>query len=113
MDMGGPVGTDTVPAWLGQNEGVVSGTGMQNIGGALGLSAINNGTFGGLGGDVRINPSNVEMRLDSRVIGQAVVQWALNQAARGPSSLVGGSLVTGAPGLPVTGGLNLNVLGTA
>lgn len=35
----------------------------------------------------------VTIRLDSKVLSEAVVRYSLNRAARGPSSLVGGSLI--------------------
>jgi hypothetical protein len=101
---GGPVAGDTVPAWLNPREGVLTPTGMTTIGGVSGLDALNAGvTPGGMGGRVTIMPSQTVLKLDNRTVGQAVVKWALNNAARGPTSLVGGSLVTGAPGLPASG----------
>jgi hypothetical protein len=96
---GGPMGTDTVPIWATPGEGVLTTQAMQNIGGASGLQQLNSGQ-GGLGGNVSINPSQTIIKLDGKTVGEAVVKWALNQAARGTSSMVGGSLVTGAPGLP-------------
>lgn len=53
---------------------------------------------------VTVTPqSNVVLRTTDREIGRATVRWALNDAARGASSLSGGSLVTGRAGLPVGG----------
>jgi hypothetical protein len=100
---GGGVGTDTVPALLTPGEGVISRQGMAALGGQDPLSALNAGMRGaGSGGsDIRIMPAPVTMRVDSRVLAEAVVRFALDRAARGPSSLVGGALVTGAPGLPL------------
>lgn len=47
---------------------------------------------------VTVSPqSQIVLRTSDREIGRATVRWALNEAARGPSSISGGSLVTGAP----------------
>jgi len=100
LAVGGPSGTDTIPAWLTPGEGVVSRQGMMALG-EDGLALLNGGWAAGGGGGQRITiqPGVVQIRLDSRVLTEAVVQYTLNQAARGPTSLIGGSLVTGAPGL--------------
>lgn len=97
---GGPTGTDTVPAWLTPDEGVVTTDGMDSIGGPAGLAAINAGR--GLAPNVTIspNPQAFVLRTSDREIGEGTLRWVLNKAARGPSTLVGGSLVIGAPGLP-------------
>ena len=98
-DMGGPVGTDTVPGWLSPGEGVVNAQGMAALG-AGGLSARELGA----GAAVRHDPRAAALRessSDTRVLTQSVIQQILNLGARGPSTLTGGSLVTGAPGLPV------------
>jgi len=97
-DMGGPVGTDTVPGWLSPGEGVVNAQGMAALG-AGGLSAVNSGQAP-LSGTIRVQQPYV-VKLDTRVLTQSVIQQILNLGARGPSTLTGGSLVTGAPGLPV------------
>lgn len=47
-----------------------------------------------------IHPSSVALNLEGRQIANGVIRYALNRAARGPSNMVGGSLVTGAPGIP-------------
>jgi hypothetical protein len=52
-------------------------------------------------GTIHIAPAETTLRIDGREVGRAVVRYALNTAARGPTSYSGGSLVTGAPGLPV------------
>lgn len=103
MASGGPIGTDTVPAWLTPGEGVLSRQGMAAIGGENGLSAINAGMPGGFGGNITITPqaSMVALRDGGREFANLVVRYTLNRAARGPGAYVGGSLVTGAAGLPV------------
>lgn len=53
---------------------------------------------------ITIQPGRTTMNVDGREITNAVTRYTLNRAARGPSSFVGGSLVTAAPGLPVGGG---------
>lgn len=97
--MGGPIGTDTVPLWATPGEGVVSPQGMARIGGEQGLAAINTGAgYGGQQPLVIHSP----VYLDGRKITDAVTRVVLNRAARGPTSLVGGSLVSGSSGLPVS-----------
>lgn len=94
---GGPIGTDTVPAWLTPGEGVLSRQAMNMIG-ERGLNLLNSGMnpFGmGGGGPIVIEPGVVNVQLDARTIARAIVQFTLNKAARGPSSLSGGSLATG------------------
>lgn len=88
MAAGGPMGSDTQPAWLTPGEGVLSLRGMQALGDL-------NAGGGGMGGDITIR---VPVSLDSRVLTEAVARYSLNRAARGPTSFVGGSLVTGSPG---------------
>lgn len=110
----GPSGSDTVPAWLTPGEYVMSKAVASRIGApALGQLDAGNlpgfaetlarqygiGGAGGMGG-LQIMPGNVTIKLDARTIAQAVVDYTLRRAARGPSSLVGGSLVTGASGPP-------------
>ena len=98
-DMGGgmfgSMGTDTIPTMLSPGEGVLSVQGMDA------LSRLNTGqTPAGLGTQqVRVEPANVTMQVDGQVLGTAVLKWASNQAARGASSLVGGSIaISGAGG---------------
>lgn len=95
FDMGGPVGTDTIPGWLSPGEYVLNAAAAANIGAPM-LGALNAG-YGG-GQQIRIQPGPVVLQLDSRTLARAVVRYSLEKAARGPSSLVGGSLVTGAGG---------------
>lgn len=94
LAVGGPIGTDTVPAWLTPGEGVLSRQAM-NVIGQRGLGLLNQGTnpFGQQ--SITITPSPVTIEIDSKAIARAVIQYTLNKAARGPSSLVGGALVTG------------------
>jgi hypothetical protein len=100
---GGPAGTDTVEGWLTPGEDVISRAGASVLNGAIGqsgLSALNAGQnpFAGNGmggGNMTITPGTTVIQLDSRTIATAVTQYALRKAARGPSSLVGGSLATG------------------
>ncbi|MGA8762402.1 MAG: hypothetical protein WB562_05885 [Candidatus Sulfotelmatobacter sp.] len=95
---GGPSGTDTVPAWLSPGERVLSVGEYASMGGEQGVQ----GAMGGLGGNFTIrNAQPIVVDVNGREILRAVVQQALSVAARGPTSLVGGSLQTGAPGLPV------------
>jgi hypothetical protein len=102
---GGPAGTDTVPGWLTPGEDVLSRAGatvLNGVVGQRGLTQLNAGMNpfqggGGLGGsqNITITPGVAEFRVDGKVLAKAVVQYTLNRAARGPASLVGGSLVTG------------------
>lgn len=101
MAGGGPIGTDTVPAWLTPEEGVLSRQGMQMLGGENALAAINAGMTPGSGGGFSITPSPAYFRVDGRDLANAVIRYTLNRAARGPGSYTGGALVTGAPGMPV------------
>jgi hypothetical protein len=104
---GGPSGSDTVPAWLTPGEGVLNKAAMSRIG-AGGLNALNAGQGIG-GGDITIEPGVAVFKLDGRVLAQAVVNYTLRRGARGPSSLVGGSLATGAVALGTDG----HVIGSA
>jgi hypothetical protein len=97
MGMGGPIGSDNVPAWLSAGEGVLNRTAMAGLG-AGGLAALNNGGLGGFG-DGQPIVIYVNSILDGRLIARSVIQQTLRKAARGPSSLVGGQLVTGAASL--------------
>ena len=88
----GPSGTDTIPAYLSPGEVVLSNAMVQNI--------TNNGGLGGGGRQqpiqVNIAPAPITLRMDSRTVAQGVVQYTLERGARGPGSLVGGALTTGA-----------------
>jgi hypothetical protein len=54
-------------------------------------------------GTVNIVPqSQIVLRTTDREIGNATLRYALNRTARGPGSLVGGNLVTGSVGMPVS-----------
>jgi hypothetical protein len=88
---GGYVG-DSVPAMLTPGEGVLTTAAMSRLG-AAGLARLNSGGSGAQ--NITIQPGLVQLRLDSRVIAQGVVQYTLQRGARGPSSYSGGSLSTG------------------
>lgn len=92
FDTGGPSGTDTVPAWLTPGEGVLNRAAMSRVG-VGGLNTLNQG--GGLGGNISITPGQVVVQVQGRTIAEAVVQYTLSRAARGPTSLVGGAMLTG------------------
>jgi hypothetical protein len=85
---------------------------MRMIGGAAGLNALNRGAvppaLAGAGGqqNIVIRPAPVYVKLDSRTIATAVIRYTLQRVARGPSSLSGGLLATGAVGMAdlATGG---------
>ena len=90
---GGPSGTDTVPAWLTPGEFVVN----RNIVNQVGMPAMNRLNHSGqMGGqqNITIEPAPVQIKLDSRVLAEGVLRYSLKRAARGASSLAGGSLVT-------------------
>jgi hypothetical protein len=87
---GGPVGTDTVPGWLTPGEGVVNQRGMSLLG-ERGLAALNSGFFSGGGNQPLTIQNNIVV--DGRVIAKAVTDTVIRRAARGPSTLVGGSLM--------------------
>lgn len=77
-----------------------------------GIYQANSGTFGAPGRNlwesgsahhhvehhVNITPSAANFHVDGREIANATIRYALNRAARGPSNMVGGSLVTGSAG---------------
>ena len=89
---GGPSGTDTQPAWLTPGEYVLDQATTNRIG-IGGLQQLQAG--GGLGNqNIHITIEPADVRMDSRVVAQLVLKAALNRAARGSSSLVGGSLAT-------------------
>lgn len=97
---GGPAGTDTVQGWLTPGEDVISRAGASTLNsliGQAGLSTLNAGgnPFKNALGNIQINASPVTLTLNERVLAEGVVRYTLRRAARGPSSLVGGSLVTG------------------
>jgi hypothetical protein len=90
--MGGPSGTDNVPAWLTEGEYVLDQATTSRVG-VPALQQLQSG--GGLGAEnihITIEPAPVMM--DSRVVAQLVLRAAQNRAARGNSSLVGGALAT-------------------
>ncbi len=95
MAPGGPLGTDTVPAWLTPGEFIVNRMAAQRN--APALAAINAGASPGAAGagNWTIQPGQVIVKVGERVLAEAVVRYTLRRAARGPSSLVGGSLTTG------------------
>jgi hypothetical protein len=98
---GGPVGQDTVPAWMTPGEGVINTRGMGMLGQG-GLGMINSGQ--GVGQHITIQPGVTIVKLETRAIARAVTEYMLQKGARGPSSLVGGSLSTGAAVTGVTPG---------
>ncbi len=91
---GGAVGTDNIPAWLSAGEGVLSRVGLSGIGGPQGLAALNAGKGSG---NFTIEQAPVNIYLDGRLVAKSVLRATLNKAARGPSSLSGGSLVAARP----------------
>lgn len=93
FDTGGPVGTDTIPGWLSPGEYVLNQATTARVG-IPALNRLNNG--GDLGAqNITIQPSAVIINMDSRKVGQGVLRWSLQRAARGPTSLSGGGLMTG------------------
>lgn len=100
---GGPIGTDTVPTWLTPGEGVLSRQAMSMVGTA-GLGQLNAGIMPGGAQNITITPGVVNVQLDTATIARAIVQYTLNKAARGPSSLVGGALTTGVTGTGTSSG---------
>jgi hypothetical protein len=101
---GGPIGSDVVPTWLTPGEGVLNTRAMSLIGGEVGLNMANSGNVGGMnnmglgGGNITITPGQTIVKIGDREVAAAVTRYVLNRAARGPSSLSGGSLAIGAPG---------------
>lgn len=97
----GPKGTDNVPAWLTVGEGVVNRAGMNRIGGAAGLNAINSGTgTGGMGGlgNITIQPGVTVINLDGRRLAEGMTHYILKRGARGSSSAnIGGPQIMGSP----------------
>lgn len=90
---GGPSGSDTVPAWLTPGEFVVK----RNIVNQVGMPAMHRlNQTGQMGGQqsITIVPAPVQIKLDSRVLAEGVLRYSQKRAARGASSLAGGSLVT-------------------
>lgn len=94
-----PMGTDTIPAMLSPGEGVVSAQGMDF------LNAINTGQMptGRMGDGFTINADGrLILRTTDRDLGEATLRWIISRAARGPSSLIGGSLVASGVGPTLT-----------
>src|SRR5581483_3106116 len=99
-DVFGPsVGTDNVPAMLSPGEFVLSAPAAQAIGPAA-LNQLN--TTGQAPQNFTIEPGKTVIQIEARPIAEAVTRYVLRRAARGPSSLVGGSLATGVTGPPYT-----------
>jgi hypothetical protein len=48
--------------------------------------------------NVNVQPHNVALNVDGRQLANSVLRYTVNKAARGPSNMVGGSLMTGAAG---------------
>lgn len=100
FDFGGPVGPDVVPAWLRKDEFVLNAGATGRIGQTR-LQAWNNGLNDrSVSPDQTINvhPFPVVLKLDSRTLLRQLVRTSVERASRGPSSLSGGSLVTGSGG---------------
>lgn len=85
---------DTFGAIQSGPGGVSVGTPFRNVIPGAGLHLF--------GGHAQIHPSNVALKVDGREVANAVIRYELNRAARGPSNMVGGSLVTGSPGIAPT-----------
>jgi hypothetical protein len=88
----GPTSVDQIPAMLALGEGILNRTAMANLG-VPGLTALNAGQPLPAGEVHYAQP--IVVKLDSRVLANAVVQQTLKRGVFGPSSLVGGQLVTG------------------
>jgi hypothetical protein len=88
----GPTSVDQIPAMLALGEGILNRTAMANLG-VPGLTALNAGQPLPAGEVHYAQP--IVLKLDSRVLANAVVQQTLKRGVFGPSSLVGGQLVTG------------------
>jgi hypothetical protein len=77
--------------------------GIVNAGSSGGLINLNTGQSASQQ-HVTVTPqTQITLRTNDREIGKSTLRWALNSAARGPTSLSGGSLVTGSNGLPAGG----------
>ena len=76
--------------------------------GAPRANAPNAGKLGALVGtqNITVTPMPTELKRDSRTLACGVTRSTIERAARGPSSHVGGALVTGARGRILTGGGN-------
>lgn len=94
VDSSDILGTDDQPALLRLGEGVLNTTAMNNIG-VGGLNALNAGQAMPSQAPIHIEPSPAYFYVDGRQLARAVLQYTLGRAARGPTSLVGGALVTG------------------
>jgi hypothetical protein len=92
FDTGGPVGTDTVPGWLTPGEYVLNRATTARVG-LPSLNMLNQG--GQLGGNITIVPGTTFVQINGRTIAEAATQYTLTRAARGPSSLSGGAMMTG------------------
>ena len=95
------MGQDTVPGWMTPGEGVVNTRGMGMLG-AGGLGMINSGQ--GVERPQIIQLHHTTRLASGRVLAREVTEYMLQRGARGPSSLVGGSLSTGAAATGVTPG---------
>jgi hypothetical protein len=91
--LGGHVGRAFGDLAQGYTGGIVQANG--SIGAPLRNLGQNQGQV-----NVHIAPQTTRVEIDGREVARAVTRAVLNKAARGPSSYVGGSLVTNAPGLP-------------
>ncbi len=98
---GGPVGTDTIPGWLSPGEAVLTSRTVNAIGNP-GVAALNNGQLMQQIADIhrlvlmdQTIIVNHQSTLDARTLAESVTRYSRNKAARGPSSLVGGGLMTG------------------
>jgi TP901 family phage tail tape measure protein len=92
---GGPTGTDTIPGWLSPGEFVLNKATTARIG-AGNLSRLNDGgQLTGSGSGVLTADVIVPFNVDGRKLTQAVLRVSLQKAARGPTSLTGGGLMTG------------------
>jgi hypothetical protein len=90
--MGQPTSVDQIPAMLALGEGVLNRTAMANLG-VPGLNAMNAGQPLPAGEIHYAQP--IVLKIDGRVLANTVVQQTLKRGVFGPSSLVGGQLVTG------------------
>ena len=86
-------------ALLGGHVGRAFGDVVQ--GNSFGMVNPNAGTVG-LPGNNITHIGTINLVTSDRQIGNATIRYQLNRAARGPTSMIGGSLVTGSPGAPST-----------
>lgn len=92
FDAGGPVGTDTVPAWLTPGEFVLRRATVARVG-VPALQRLDAG--GSMGTEVTVVPGQTVVQIDGRTVAQAVTRYTLQRNARGATSLVGGAMLTG------------------